>query len=707
MSFFHLPFFKRALVLGAVAATINGAVPIASAAPRGGAGAARGASYVLGAGDAIRVTVKDFPEFNVENVEIPPDGVVSLNFYGTVRVGGRTASQVQNQLRSILLRELKQPRLSVTITKFRDLDIGRVYLAGSVPGAGPINIRENFRLSQLISVAGGLGGRLEEKSAILTRAGQKPIRVDLARAISQPNSAANVRLRPDDVLTVASITPGLVRVAGDVLRPDTFEMHRFPQIAQRELGLAPRLSDAILLAGGLARPAAAGGGGAAAGDAEGGNSGSNGASGASNGATSSDVSNPGIVGKVRFTGFLQRGGQRTNLNVEEALRDVGGTYNIPLRAGDFITVDAVLPPPPIPPIKVFVSGFVGNPGALPVQPGTRLLQAISQAGGLTRTPDKIEASVRREAQLIPINLREALLKADSPANIQLKAGDEVVIGEPAIIRVRVSGSVAKPGDLRLEPGSNLFDALTEAGNPSVKAEDTQVSVLRSEEDGSQKIISVKDPAALLQARSVAENIVLRDGDTVVVSPIQMQTVYVQGEVNNPGAIDVREGAGLLQVLTRAGGTKEGAALTRIVIDRNKQNISVDALDAIKLGKPLDFQMEPGDRVVVAPNEAKIAVLEAVKSPGVYAIPERGRLTISDALILAGGPSQSTKEIVLVRKVNGALRETKFPIKDVRSGAAGQQVLRAGDTLYVPATVAKRGFLEKIGGALGVLRFVIP
>lgn len=717
MPFFDLPFLKRALarsITAAVAgAVLSAPAPRAQAAPRQSPSAQRSTSYVLGSGDQIRVTVKDFAEFNVDNVAIPPDGEVSLPYYGTVRVGGKTTAQVEALLRGILLRELKQPRVSVAITKFRELVVGRVYLLGTVATPGPIEIREGFRLTELLAAAGGLGGRVDEKVATLSRPGQPAIRLDLAAAIAQPNSAANLRLQPDDVISIAPIAPGRIVVAGDVPRPDTFEMHRYPQLANRELGLAPRLSDAILLAGGLGRPGAGATAGApstsgadAGSTAIGGstpvsNSGSNSTLGgaSSGGAFGAGTGfGAGFASSLRYNGFLQRGGRRVELNVEDALRDIGGVYNIPLQGGDFITIEAVLPPAPI---KVFVSGSVGRVGSLQVPPGTRLLQALAEAGGLTKTADKVNASVRRGRSSIAINLAAVQLQSDSDSNIELEAGDEIRIDEPSIIRVRAAGSLTTPGELRLRPGARLLDAILEAGNLSIKPEDARLNVLRREDDGSQKTISA-DAAALVELRSVADNIVLREGDLVIVSPVRLQTIFVQGEVASPGAIEVREGEGLVEVLTRAGGPKENAALTRIAIDRNGQSLSVDALDAIKLGKPLNFPMQKGDKVVVPPNLNRVAVLESVAKPGLYTIPERGRLTLSDALTLAGGPSQSTKEIVLVRTVNGALQERKFSIRDVRSGAAGQQVLLPRDAVYVPATVAKRNFLEKIGSAIGLL-----
>jgi len=720
MLIFDLPLFKRALALSLAGSVLGAAsspsparpashrnpAPRPAAAARASAARAKGSAprvggYLLGPRDAIRVTVKDYPEFNVDNVVIPPDGVVSLPFYGTIRAGGKTTAQVEAQLRGLLLRELRQPRVSVTITQFRDPTIGRVYLLGAVATPGPIDIREGFRVTEVLAAIGGLGGRLDEKSATLTRAGQPPISIDLASALAQPNSAANVRLRPDDVLSITAIAAQRIVIAGDVALPGTYELHHDPQLTLHELSLTPHLSDAILAAGGLGRPSA----GSPASAVDTGSGPANSPTIAATGTRDvlGSTGGSGSTGGAHFKGFLQRGGRRVDLNVEAALQDVSGIYNISLQSGDFVTIEAV----PLPtPLKVFVDGFVARAGSLEVPPGTRLLQVLTEAGGLTKTPDKVVASVRRGSQDIAVDLPSVLLNAGSEGNIELQAGDVVQIHEPEIIHVRAAGSLTSPGELRLRPGSTLFQAILEAGGVSIKPADARLNVLRREEDGSQKIINV-DAASLLELRSVQDNIVLREGDIVNVSPLEMQTVFVQGQVKSPGAIEVREGEGLVELLTRAGGATEAAALTRIAVGRNGQTITVDALDAIKAGQPLHFPLQKGDNVVVPENLNRVLVLEAVSKPGTYPIPERGRLTLLDALGQAGGPTQKTREIVLVRQLNGALHESKFPIEQVRSGQAGQIVLQPGDAIYVPVTVAKANLLQTLGSTMGLLRFLLP
>jgi protein involved in polysaccharide export with SLBB domain len=643
----------------------------------------------------FRISVKDYPEFDQSNVIVPPDGTVSLPFYGTLRVGGQTVAQVQAVVRSRLRRELRNPGVAVSITQFRPaapLVIGRVYLVGAGAAQGTVEIRKGFRLTEVLSAAGGLSGRMEEMRATLTRAGSAPINLNLQNAIARPGSAANILVRPNDVLTISKVAPGRIVVSGDVLRPDTFEMHQNPLPQNREVSLAPRLSDVILAAGGLVRPA--------------------GASSASSGSGAGSIQ-PGVIAggvrdeDVRYEGTLQRGGVRIPLDIAAALEDVSGPDNFALKAGDFVTIKAVLPPPPPAPIKVFVDGFVARSGSFDVAPGARVLQVLTEAGGVSQPLEKVVASVRRGNEILPIDLKSVLLSADSASNFELLAGDVLQVREPDVIRVQAAGSVARAGVLRLRPGSTLLEGLLEAGGLSIKAEDARLSVLRKEEDGSQKVLAA-DAAALLELRSTEGNVVLRDGDLINVSPRKNQTIFISGEVNSPGPFEVREGEGLAQLIIRAGGAKDTAALTRVVVQRGGQNMVQDVREALKEGKPLAFDLQNNDFVVVPANTEQVLVMEAVAKPGYYPIPEKGVLTLLDALGQAGGPSARTKEVVLVRRdPNGTAREFRIPMTRVRSGAEGRQALRNGDIVFVPTTVAKPNLLQQLGSTLGLFRIFMP
>ena len=673
----------RPLLAGALVASalVPVASPLALAAPNAD-------KYVLGPGDVLSVTVQDYAEFSQAGIIIPPDGVVTLPNYGTLRLSGKTRAQVQNEMTAALKKNVKmrRPIVAVAITTFRSNVLGNVVLSGDVPKPGSIELRAGQRLSDLLANA-GLQTRLEEKKATLLRAG-KSIPLDLQSVVKSPRGAADLALRPGDIISVRQTQAGRVTVRGAVARAGVYELHRNPSggAGAMELDLKPRLSDLITAAGGLQASAISQG-----------NAVQDGA-----GAVSADGSTEGAPllasgnVKTNYTASLQRGGARRALDPEAALTNIEGPANITLLPGDFVTIQIV---PPVQPITVYLDGLVARPGSLKVPPGTGLLELLTTAGGLTRPPDETVGSVRRGAQTIPVDLSALLLSSEGADNLTLQNGDIVQLRAPESIGVRVAGAVAKPGELQLKPGSTLLDALLSAGGLSVKAEDARLNVLRRQSDGSQKVMSA-DAAGISSLRDISTNYALQEGDLINVTPVQVQTVFVSGEVNNPGPYQLRQGEGLAELITRAGGAKDDALLGTIKVDRAGQQIKIDAYNAIKQGTPLDFDLADGDFVNVPKNQARILVLEGVAKPGYYPIPERGNLTLLDAIAQAQ-PQQRTSKVELLRAredgtVDRDIKPRVIQLKDVRSGKEGDIVLQPRDIIFVPS--------PKTGGR-GILSFL--
>ena len=76
---------------------------------------------------------------------------------------------------------------------------------------------------------------------------------------------------------------------------------------------------------------------------------------------------------------------------------------------------------------VYLSGEVERPGAVPMEKGLTILQAITKAGGPRRTARLSGAYILREGSRIAVNVRRILNGRD--ADIQLLPGDQVVIRE--------------------------------------------------------------------------------------------------------------------------------------------------------------------------------------------------------------------------------------------------------------------------------------
>ena len=642
--------------------------------------------YVLGAGDTLNIVVAGHAEFN-QTLTIPPDGTVTLARLGTVRLSGKTRLQVQNELSALVITRarIRQPQVAVSITGLKPIPVERVVLSGDVPRAGSFDISKGQRLSVLLANV-GLQDRLEERRATLTR-GAKTSALDLKAAANTPRGVADIQLRGGDVISVRQLTPGRITLDGDVTRAGEYELHLNPRGAM-ELNLAPRLSDLLRKAGGLRE--------------------------ASNPILPVGTEMPGAAPgtapaltpaeKTVYEAYLQRGGRKIELKPETALTDDNSAANIRLLPGDVVRVKIV---PPKPNITVYLDGLDKQLAAKSVREDTTVLELLASAGGTAKVSEGVTGTLRRGAQVSPLDLNALLLNSESPANVKLQSGDIVQMREPDTITVRVEGGVVRPGPLRLKPGSTIFEALLDAGNLSIPREETRLIIARKEADGTQNTFTA-NAADILTTANMETNAVLREGDILNVLQVQKQTVFISGQVNTPGLFQLREGEGLPQLIIRAGGAKEDALLTQISVKRNGEVVKVDAYDSIKTNAPLKFDLQNDDVVLVPQNLNRVLVMEAVSKPGYYAIPERGQLTLLD-LVAQAGPATKTNKIVLMRAgADGAIDQKVKPreikLEDVRNGKASNVVLQPRDIVYVPSPSSGPNFFQKVLPILSFSRF---
>jgi polysaccharide export outer membrane protein len=165
-------------------------------------------------------------------------------------------------------------------------------------------------------------------------------------------------------------------------------------------------------------------------------------------------------------------------------------------------------------------------------------------------------------------------------------------------RVFVMGEVRQPGPVPLTGGMTLIEALARAGS-TLSTASGDVAIVRAGtgaakgpmmpdgESGSEVFrASIRE----LESGSLSQNIELRDGDTVFVP--RAETVYVFGQVKNPGAYGVQTNTTVLQALSLAGGVTEQGAMNRIKVVRIdkgvKREVKVKLTDIVR----------PGDTIIV-------------------------------------------------------------------------------------------------------------
>jgi polysaccharide export outer membrane protein len=94
----------------------------------------------------------------------------------------------------------------------------------------------------------------------------------------------------------------------------------------------------------------------------------------------------------------------------------------------------------------------------------------------------------------------------------------------------------------------------------------------------------------LQSGALSQNVALRDGDTIFVP--RAESVYVFGQVKNPGAYSIQRNTTVLQALSLAGGLTDRGATGRIKIVR------VEKGNTVELRVKLTDTVRPGDTIIV-------------------------------------------------------------------------------------------------------------
>jgi polysaccharide biosynthesis/export protein len=187
--------------------------------------------------------------------------------------------------------------------------------------------------------------------------------------------------------------------------------------------------------------------------------------------------------------------------------------NIRLQPGDFVVVPEGASP------TVLVLGEVIKPGSYPLQGETRLLDAISQAGGPTAKGDLQRVTLTQQGMTKPkvFDLQPLILHGDATnheLNVPLQAGDTIVVAE-SDQRIYVLGRVGKPDTYPVKPTDRLLDALTMAGGASGDG-DISRAVLVRRDAGGQSVSRTVDLKTMMVKGRMEENELLRPGDVLFV-----------------------------------------------------------------------------------------------------------------------------------------------------------------------------------------------
>jgi len=178
--------------------------------------------------------------------------------------------------------------------------------------------------------------------------------------------------------------------------------------------------------------------------------------------------------------------------------------------------------------------------------------------------------------------------------------------------ISVMGEVEHPGIYPLLGKRRLFDVISQAGGMTQKAGRVVTLTHRSTPDQGITVELSDDPS-----RSIASNVAVLPGDTIVVS--RAGIVYVVGEVQKPGGFMMENSGSLtvLQAIALAQGATKLARLDKAKLIRKgtsgPQEISIDLKGILTAKKP-DQQLMAEDIIFLPASPGKNAgrrTLEAI------------------------------------------------------------------------------------------------
>ena len=728
--------------------------------------------YTLGAGDRIQLDVFNVPEYTRE-YQVLPDGTVNLALVGRVSVAGLTLDQASNVVRTRYAPFLRRPIITVILVAPRPLNVavsGEVTRPGSysIPITGSGSGIQFPTITQALTVAGGITQSANLQGVRVVRPGRGAIAVNLLSLLQRGDQCQNIALRDGDSIfipTAASINPEAasqlatasfapaanqpinVVVVGEVTRPG-------PQIVQPDqTGALPTISRALQVAGGIRQSA--------------------------------------DIRRIQVRRATRGGRQQTiSVNLQRLLQNGDRSQDLVLQQGDTILVPtattanrvqaldlaaASFAPTTNQPINVAVVGEVTRPGPQVVQPDQSgavptVSRALQVAGGIRQSADISRIQVLRPTrgggqQTFNVNLQQLLRAGDRSQDLILQQGDTVFVPtatsvNPAQaldlaaasfapttiqpINVAVVGEVTRPGPQVVQPDQSgavptVSRALQVAGGIRQSADISRIQILRPTRGGGQQTLNV-DLSQLLENGDRAQDVILQQGDTVVVPPAssvnatqaldlaassfapatnQPLNVVVVGEVTRPGPYVVQpDGTGAVPTLSRAlqvaGGIRQTADLSQIQIIRlvrggRQQTFTVNFSQLLATGdRSQDIILQQGDTVFVpasvsptvtdslalasssvAPTGAQplnVAVAGEVQRPGSYVIqPAQPPTVIVGALPSVAGLPTVTQAIQLAGGITQSADIRRIEVRRFTQAGVQQtipinfwQLLVAGD-----------------------------
>jgi polysaccharide export outer membrane protein len=194
--------------------------------------------------------------------------------------------------------------------------------------------------------------------------------------------------------------------------------------------------------------------------------------------------------------------------------------------------------------------------------------------------------------------------------------------------------------------------------------------------------------------------------TVFVAEFTRRTITISGEVRAPGVYPIAAPRTLADTMAMAGGLNEAASRTVSIVhaaDPDKiihvtLNVGAQTPESIREGR---MEILPGDHIYVA-RSGVIYLVGELQRPGGFQVEHNNRLTLLEAVALAGGLTRMAKgdQSRLIRRSPTGREELTVNLQKVLYGGGPDMLLTDGDILFVPNSLRKEYTQQIISAAVG-------
>jgi polysaccharide export outer membrane protein len=171
--------------------------------------------------------------------------------------------------------------------------------------------------------------------------------------------------------------------------------------------------------------------------------------------------------------------------------------------------------------RISVLGAVKSPGILKLRSAISLLDAISQAGGLSDDADLRQSLVVQDGRILPVDLERLFKQGDITQNIYMRANSSVFVSSTKFNSAYVIGEVKAPGKVTWEGDLSLTQAIALAGGLGTDAKLSHVLVMSG--CICNPTLKLVDVAGILYRGELTRNVILKRGDVVYVPKTELAT----------------------------------------------------------------------------------------------------------------------------------------------------------------------------------------